>query len=138
MDEIDGEISRGDIVCNAGCYTYINITDRDIYMGADLFGFNRLFYFENESLFLVSNRYHLLLLTMREAGIKIVPDLPKMLSHFAAVNLQPLLQGMTNRMDIAGVNQLEKHFDILIDHEGVQLVKNKYGKILEEREILTE
>ena len=138
MDEIDGEISRGDIVCNAGCYTYINITDRDIYMGADLFGFNRLFYFENESLFLVSNRYHLLLLTMREAGIKIVPDLPKMLSHFAAVNLQPLLQGMTNRMDIAGVNQLEKHFDILIDHEGVQFVKNKYGKILEEREILTE
>ena len=61
-----------------------------------------------------------------------------MLSHFAAVTLQPLAQGMTSRMDIAGVNQLEKHFNILIDHQGVHFVKNEYGKILEERGILTE
>lgn len=137
-DEINNTITRDELMDNIGCYSLVDIAESDIFIGSDIFAFNRLFYYQDENHFFISNRYHLLLLSMKQCGIKLRPNLEKMLSIFMAVNLQPLLQGMTTEMDVHGVWQLENSLNIMIDKTGVHFVKNKYAELLEEENHLTE
>ena len=53
-----------------GIYSMAVIDDNEIIMSNDFFNFNRLFYYCDDENIVCSNRYHLILLVLKELGIK--------------------------------------------------------------------
>lgn len=53
---------------NLGNYSYVKISDNEVELGTDYLGFSRLFYFKDDTDFIVSNRYHLLLIFLKRIG----------------------------------------------------------------------
>ena len=138
MEEIDNETTREQLIKGYGCYTYVDVSKDDIYIGKDPFDLQPLFYYKDEQTFFASNRYHLLLLFLKHAQKKLIPNLERMLANFSANMVQPFLQEITTEMDVEGVWQLQNDYDIIINHEGISFVQSEYGKIYTENSSITE
>lgn len=81
---------------------------------ADYFGFSKIYYYKNDSVLIVSNRYHLLLLAMTALHI------PKSLNHdkvysYLSKNNQLMMQNFTRELNIKGTYVLPVDSKIIID-----------------------
>lgn len=90
-----------------GCFTAISFNHSDIHFFTDLYGIGKIFYYNENGKFLVSNNYHLLLLCLQDANIKLSLFTNKVKSLLMS-NRQPLLhQNFSVKMDVEKV--LMKH-----------------------------
>ena len=62
---------------NCGEFCSCIIGNGSIRFSADYFGMSPLFYFDNKDVFVASDNYHLLLLVLREIGIKLCMNIPR-------------------------------------------------------------
>ena len=77
MDASYSELSE-----KVGYFTFLSVDDEKLVIGNDFFGFGKLFYYTYENQFIVSNRYHLLLLAMKRLRTKIELDYDVILASF--------------------------------------------------------
>lgn len=121
-----------------GTYSIAEIDRNRIYISNDYFAFNRIFYYSDCDITVCSNRYHLLLMVLRELRISLKLDENKALMTLSSVRLPYLTQNMCSRMDMDGVRQCPNSYDIVLDKNGLSFNINAYGKVLREDTIIDE
>ena len=115
---------------NLGMFSLIEIIkDHGIRVSNDFFNFAPLFYFKNENINIISNRYHLLLLVMKALGFKGELDQDKVIVNITNDSVV-MHQSISHDMDIIGCKQLKSSYDFVLNDRDWELVKNEYGNIL--------
>lgn len=97
-----------------GDHVLLSVSGQRAVVRTDYFGISKLFQFHDAEHFIVSNRYHLLLLILKRLGKVLTLDKVKMAANFANHG-QPFTQAFTSRMDIAEVTMLPIGRAIVID-----------------------
>lgn len=109
---------------NVGIFTSVSIGRKEIVVTQDYTGLGTLYYAETQSFFVVSNRYHLLLLLLKWLGFKGELEYSKVIASFYSKTTF-LDQNISSKMDIKGTYQLPFHKEIVINRRGVQIVDKK-------------
>lgn len=121
-----------------GIFSCVDVSTNSVRLHTDFFAFNRFFYYKEDDILFASNRYHLLLLSLTEAGIKLSLDRAKIISHFWSVSHQISLQNFTRKMDVSGVYQLPNEFDLSLEGGEWKFSQNEFGSILQSKKDLSE
>ena len=100
------------------------IDENKIIMSNDFFNFNRLFYYCDNEYIVCSNRYHLILLVLKEIGINCEINEEKAILNLSSVNIQFLTQNTLSEMDIKKVYKCVNSFDISINSQGINFIEN--------------
>ncbi|KZL93678.1 hypothetical protein [Clostridium magnum] len=102
---------------SVGLFTLIDINDENIKITQDFFGCGTLFYFDEKNLFIISNRYHLILLFLSWIGHKGRLDSDKVIATLYS-DTTFLSQNISSKMDIIGVKQLAFDHEAKVDKDG--------------------
>lgn len=108
---------------NLGNYTYISASDSSIEIGTDFLGFSRLFFYKEDGVFIVSNRYHLLLLFLKKSGFTLRLNQKRIEALFLS-NVTLFRQIMTHDLLIENTHLLPSFYSIKIENGNV-IYKNK-------------
>lgn len=115
---------------HTGCFSCVQVNEENINLYTDFFDFCHLYYYIQDKIIMVSNRYHLLLNCAApyysEAGLNTQKAAILLSSH----NLPMMLHNFTFEMDIKGICQLPTYYDITLDSTGISFVKNEFYEIL--------
>lgn len=120
-----------------GIFSSVDISRTSVLLHTDFFAFNRFFYYKEDDILFASNRYHLLLLSLKEAGIKLSLDREKLIAQFWSASHQISLQNFTRKMDVCGVYQLSNEFDLALEDGEWRFSQNEFGSILRSKKELT-
>ena len=123
-----------DIVDNLGSYSYVLNENSGIIAGRDFFNMCKLYYYQKEGLFLISNSYHLLLIALVNLNENLNFNLKKVFSTLSIPGTQILAQNFSSEMEILGVKMLQPYYNIQLNKNGWILKKNNMYKILESKE----
>lgn len=107
-----------------GIFTCISIGRKEIVVSQDYTGSGVLYYCDTQDFFVVSNRYHLLLLFLKSLGYKGELDYSKVISSFYSKTTF-LDQNISSKMDISGTYQLPLHKEIRINRRGVHIIDKR-------------
>lgn len=99
-----------------GCFSFIDCRNEKFLVGADFFGFNRIFYIDQPDIQIISNRYHTILLAAKALGIPLQLDIDKICAHFWSGTHQLSSQNFTAAMDVKPIYQLPPYFYFLFDN----------------------
>jgi hypothetical protein len=110
-----------------GNFTLIHFGEENIVVTQDFFGCGILFYFQQNDFFVISNRYHLLLLFLSWIGHKGRLNSDKVISTLYS-NTTLLHKNTSSKMDIIGVNQLPFDHEVKVDRDGWKVVPKKMVK----------
>lgn len=118
-NDLDKNINREFINCT-GMFTAISVDNDSIIATQDDFGCGSLFYAEYNNGIFISNRYHLLLLTLSWMGFKGELDIAKAMYwiYFTNYNSSVYTYNSHNNMDIKGVYNLPINKYIYINEDG--------------------
>ena len=105
MEELPRELTGAALADQTGQYTCAVWRGEELRLSTDFFCFKHWYYYQDESGFVASNSYHLMLLALRELGLPLSLDTQKACVTLAG-NVQTLTQNFTRHMDVAGVFQL--------------------------------
>lgn len=81
MSDIDSLSCVDELSQQVGCFSFLRADKEQILLGTDYFGTDKLYYLQDNSLFLVSNRVHLLILAMQALNIPRSPNLPHIYAY---------------------------------------------------------
>lgn len=121
-----------DLADRQGHYSYVTWNSERLVAGADFFGFSRWFYYQSETLFIMSNSYYPLLLALKERNIHLDLDVEKACVTLSSVRLQLLTQNFCRSMDLKGVCQLTADQQLLLDANGWSFSDSGYGRLMKE------
>lgn len=121
-----------------GVYAIASIDGEGIYLSNDFFNINRLFYYKDDNNIICSNRYHLILIMLKNINIKVNFDNDKILLNLSSAHLSVLLQNTLCKMDVKGVFKCTNSLDILLNKNGIDFIENEYGKILKSKPRINE
>ncbi|MBR2743513.1 MAG: hypothetical protein IKD89_07980 [Clostridia bacterium] len=100
---------------SVGCFFLIYQDEEQIYIGTDYFGMTKLYYYKDDAndSFIVSNRYHLLLLAMSEYKIEMKVNTKKMMAYLYR-NDMPYQQNFARDMEIVNtyIQPIDECFSI--------------------------
>jgi hypothetical protein len=121
QNSISSEDLVRDLNNSVGIFTAATITKKGVLLTQDFTGCGTLFYSNMNGAFVVSNRYHLLLLVLAWMGYK-----GKMLYSKVIASLYSyttfLAQNVSSKMDIEGAYQLPFDKEIIIDKQGARIL----------------
>lgn len=103
---------------NLGNYSYVSASDSLIEIGTDFLGFSRLFFYEEDGVFIVSNRYHLLLLFLKISGFSLSLDKNRIEALFLS-NVTLFRQVMTHDLLVKNTYLLPSFYSIKIEDGNV-------------------
>ncbi len=83
MGDIDSLARASEISGQVGSFCLLRADRKQILLETDYFGVDKLYYIHAPTVFLVSNRVHLLVLAMRALDISRIPNLPKIHAYLA-------------------------------------------------------
>ena len=128
-----------DVVDQVGTFTCWHQTEKEIHFWSDYYSMGRYFYFRNEQYFVVSNRYHLLLLMLKDLGIPMEVDWERLIASICLIpGCTPMLsQHFSRKMLINGCIRLPIDQQIVIDTTGVRIEQSAIGQDFEKREPLS-
>ncbi len=131
QNDVDNKKINKEIFNSTGIFTSVDICKSEIIIKHDYFGCGLLYYFEKDNYFLISNRYHLLLIIIATIGYKLKINMTKVACNFYSyVNL--FGSNISNKMDMEGVYQLPIENYISITSKGYEIKERKeYIDILE-------
>lgn len=120
------ESTNSEMLNSTGIFTAIRIESEHIIATQDDFGCGSLFYAEHDNAIYISNRYHLLLLTLSWMGFKGELDIAKAMYwiYFNNYNSSMYTYNAHSNMDIKGVFNLPLNKYIFINEEG-WIIKEK-------------
>lgn len=114
---------------NMGMFSYVEIDNKSIRISNDFFNFAPIFYYKTESMCIVSNRYHLILLCIKFLGIHGTIDVDKAILNLSNDSLV-MNQNLSHRMDIMEISQLQNCYDIIFSSKW-EFITNEYFSSLE-------
>lgn len=129
--EIPDNIETSKLLYGYGNNSAIIMRQNEILLGTDFFNFSRWFYYEKDDLFVVSNRYHILLLMLKSLNIPLQLDERKAAVTLSTVSVQFLTQNFTRAMDVESVFQLENDKSLRLGKMGWIKDQSEYGRILQ-------
>lgn len=127
-----------DILSSIGNNSCVKISKDNIIVGSDFFNISHWFYYETDEISVTSNSYHALLLYLKSCGIKLVLDEKKAVVTLATVDVFPLMQTFTRKMDMVGVCQLEVDKEIHITKDGWHKEISEAGKVMSKKAVYHE
>ena len=128
MKELPRELTRAALEEQTGQYTCAVWRGEALRLSTDFFSFKHWYYYQDESGFVASNSYHLMLLALRELGIPLSLDTQKACVTLAG-NVHTLSQNFTRYMDVAGVFQLAPEQRLAL-HDGAWSVeRSQLGEV---------
>ncbi len=105
-----------------GNFTYVKRLEKGLEIGNDYFGTAKIFYYMAQDISVISNNYHLLLLILKEAGVRLEAN-KKMILALLCKSRQVFQQSITREREMLGVYMLPADQNIEIKKE--ILIKNK-------------
>lgn len=120
----------GDLADQVGTFTCWHRTKRELRFLADYYSMGRYFYFRNEQYFVVSNRYHLLLLILKDLGVPMEVDWDVVVASLCLTpGCTPMLsQHFSRKMMVKGCIRLPIDQRIIIDGAGVRMEQSAIGR----------
>ena len=139
---LDGESDKtliekyvGELHDATGCYTLIHKKDNKLTINVDYFGLNKIYYYQSKTddTFVFSNRYHLLLIAMKELGIKSQLDTDIALSYLAVVDM-PTAQFISEKMMVENTYLLPLYKSVCISKGIVSFPDTSFVENFKEQE----
>lgn len=114
----------------SGRFCYIDVQEDRMILGTDYIANQRWYYYQDAHRIVISNSYHLLLLTLRKLEVSLRLDTQKAMVTLSAVQLQFLAQNFSRQMDIQNITQLTPDEFIELDSTGFHVLQSEAGKDL--------
>lgn len=133
-ENIPLDFDNSQLLEEKGHYSGIIWNNNSINFTTDLFTFKRWFYFKNQDFYVISNNYHLLLMSLKELDIHLNLDIEKAVVTLSTVDVQILMQNFTRKMDMEGVYQVPTDKSLSFDKNGWKFIDSKVGKILKNKQ----
>lgn len=123
-DIINTPQKRLDMGKEVGIFTYLYANNQNIFITQDYFGCGIIFYYQNEDIFITSNRYHFLISLLANLKVEMKINKENLIASLGAKgNYRGFLgQNIFHEMDIKGVYQLPLNKEILIDKTGWRIL----------------
>lgn len=102
-------VTQGEI----GDYTLVYTKGDKVIVGTDYFGFAKIYYYNSNGIFICTNRYHLMLMVIKELNISVNFNTEKVKASFTQANTM-LCQNFSEDMDVEGVKMLRADTRMLI------------------------
>ncbi|MFP3861934.1 hypothetical protein SHV42_03200 [Pseudomonas capeferrum] len=144
--DLTADMAAEDLGGSIGNFVSVTKRSERVTVQTDYFGFGKIFYYKDNNNTFLSNSYHLLLKSLKVAGVELRIDYDIALSKINFVGLQPFYQNFSRRMDVAGVICLPVDKLIYFDnggmhindkpisnvlHDGRKVSKEEYNELLE-------
>lgn len=114
---------------NLGNYSYLKFDKDCIEIGTDYLGFSRLFYYSNGDSLFISNRYHLLLLFIKDIGLPLGLN-EKRIENLFLSNVTLFRQIMTHDLLVDNTHLLPSYKFIRYSSKGVEFVNKPLFDLL--------
>lgn len=118
-------IRQGEI----GDYTLVYTKKDEVIIDTDFFGFAKIYYYNSNGLFICTNRYHLILMILKELAIAVNFNTEKVKAGFTQVNAM-LCQNFSEDMDVEDIKMLRADTRISIYDSEVRFQKTELYKDL--------
>lgn len=127
-----------EIIDSVGTFTAYYGNQKQIKFISDYYSMGRFFLFQNDDFFIISNRYHLLLLIIKDLKISMEIDWEQVIASLCLTpGCTPMLSQHFNRhMVVKNCIRLPIDKMIVIDNQGVKFQESTIGNDLKKREIL--
>lgn len=131
--EVEQALESGQTLADhQGHYSYVAWNSKNLVAGVDFFGFNHWFYYQSETLLIMSNSYYPLLLALKERNIHLDLDVDKACVTLSSVRLQFLSQNFSRSMDLKDVYQLTADKQLTLDASGWNISDSGCGRLMKE------
>ena len=118
-------VNSSDISEMIGNYSGIFNCNNKIVLTTDYFGISKLYYFKDDDILIVSNRYHLLLIAAQKLFVNRIINFPKVYAYLS-MNNQVIMQNYSREMNVQDFYVLPIDEYIEIDtKKGTATVKKK-------------
>ncbi len=124
----------GTIKNRRGSYAFLYSDSAHIYVSRDFFNLCEIYYYANDNITIISNNYHLLLLTLNATGTCVSVNIEKACALLSMPRTQILMQNFSSSMDMNGVYMLPPYYDLELTDDGWRRVKNEFYQILKKKE----
>ena len=124
--ELDIENENG-----IGIFSYVIAKKEYIKIHNDFFNFQPVFCYKDKDIYIFTNRYHLLLIALKNIGHIGVIDTNKAILSLSNYNVV-FMQNISKKMDIIGCQQVDNRYQIVLNEKGWQFILDEYGKIVTE------
>ena len=122
----DAAYLPSDLAGFTGCFSCLQIEEKEICVFSDFFNFCHLYYYTDQDTVMVSNRYHMLLHYLAPYYTGEGVDVEKAAILLASHNLPTAYHNITFQMDVKGVYQLPAYYNLYLNDKGVALVENEF------------
>src|SRR5699024_1205965 len=129
QDEIE-LYEKPEITESVGDFVSVTNDNHAISIETDYFGIGKVFYYSDGKFACASNRYHLLLLTLKSLDIELSFDRVKARSNLQAVN-QPFTQNFSSRMDVRNCYVLPVDQNLTIARGSLNFVDSEIRAVLD-------
>lgn len=130
MENLPHTLTLSELFDQKGSYSAILWDNEQLVIGTDLYAGKRWFYYKDDDLLVITNSYHLILLTLKYIGIILDLDDKKAALTLCSVRFQMLAQNFCRKMDIQNVYQMTSDVRLELNNRGWQWIDSGLGKIL--------
>lgn len=130
---IDQKTSPSMLYDCVGNFSLLNVESNQIKITTDYFGYSKVFYYKDNDLLIVSNRYHLLLVVLNYLNIRCELDEEIVLVTFAS-NVTLLRQTFTDNLTVKNTFMLNLCNEIVINEYGWEFIKRPINSVLNSSE----
>ena len=138
LDEIPADATFETLASGYGNFNLVFAGKDSLRISTDYFNYSRWFYMDCKDFFVISNRYHLMLLFLRHMGINLQLDKRKAAITLSTVTVMPLNNSFSRKMDMEGIFQLENDKTLRLASSGWQWECTDFGRVLEQDEVFHE
>lgn len=121
-----------------GQFSAVVIGKEDITVTTDFFNISRVYYYEDANYFIITNRYHMLVLLCRYLGIVLKLDYKQVGSLLSSGDIGYGRQNFTYDMNIIGLKEVRSGFYWKLTKNGWQQFQNGLYEICNTKEIYHE
>lgn len=124
--DIKSEKSLEELVGSIGEFWLLRYDEKTISLDMDFYGNNKMVYYKDEDLFIISNRMHLGLLAMQVMNIPRVPNFKK-ISAWLSTNARLFLHNYSTELNIEGLSMLLADSRVRVEVESGNVSIEKTG-----------
>jgi len=130
------DISSDMDICdnNIGNFAYVKVNKKNIEISTDYFGTAKVYYYMNNDQYVISNNYHLILLILRELGIKIAAN-NNLILALLCKSRQAFQQSISREREMCNVFILPADKLININEKGIIFKEKKIADVFKETKI---
>lgn len=131
MEDVNSIETANSISTQIGEFILFRKQDNIVTIETDYFGISKLYYYQNDDVFIVSNRTHLLLTLLYKLNVKFHLNYDKVYAYLS-INNQLGMQNFSRELNICGLVALPIDSKIVVDYSKnkIEVVKTEIYDIL--------